>query len=268
MNFQAKITLGQTGLKAGRLGIASSYGAPAEAYEEAFERGCNYFTVGSFLRGRRKGMVTAIRNLCNKGKRDELIVCLADFTHNRPLGHARFMGGLKQLGLDRVDVLLLAHYMRKPRKGMVDWIMDLKERGLVRSVAVSSHNRSLFPLLAREDIFDIFQLRYNAVNSGAEKDVFPLLPADNKPGIVAYTATRWGQLLKQSKMPPGESPLTASDCYRFVLSNPSVDICLTGTKSLEMMRENLCALELGPLNPEEMQRIRRIGDYIYGKPRD
>jgi len=39
MNFREPKTLGRTGLKAGRLGVASSYGAPAEAYEEAFERG-------------------------------------------------------------------------------------------------------------------------------------------------------------------------------------------------------------------------------------
>jgi hypothetical protein len=34
-------TLGRTGLKVGRLGVVSSYGAPAEAYEEAFDSGVN-----------------------------------------------------------------------------------------------------------------------------------------------------------------------------------------------------------------------------------
>ena len=85
--------------------------------------------------------------------------------------------------------------------------------------------------------------------------------------MVTYTATRWGQLLKESKMPPGEKPLSAKDCYRFVLSNPAVDICMTGTRTLEMMRENLEILDSGALNAREMERIRRIGDHIYGKPR-
>jgi hypothetical protein len=26
-------------------------------------------------------------------------------------------------------------------------------------------------------------------------------------------------------------------------------------------------LELGPLSEEEMERVRRVGNYIYGKPR-
>ena len=52
--FNTPVTLGKTGLKVGRLGISSSYGAPEEAYEEAFEKGCNYFVVGSFMKGRSK----------------------------------------------------------------------------------------------------------------------------------------------------------------------------------------------------------------------
>jgi hypothetical protein len=49
-DFSQPVILGRTGLKVGRLGISSSYGAPAEAFEEAFERGCNYFVIGSFIR--------------------------------------------------------------------------------------------------------------------------------------------------------------------------------------------------------------------------
>ena len=43
MNFSQKRELGKTGLMAGRLGLGAGYGAPAAAFEEAFERGCNYF---------------------------------------------------------------------------------------------------------------------------------------------------------------------------------------------------------------------------------
>ncbi|MFC2098154.1 hypothetical protein ACFLSP_00280 [Bacteroidota bacterium] len=268
MNFQEKTTLGKTGLKVGRLGIASSYGAPAEAYEEAFERGCNYFTVGSFMKGRRDGMVKAIRNIVGNGKREELVVSMAEYTHNRPMGQPNFMRGLHKLGIEYVDVLFLGYYLRKPRAGLINWALKLKEKNLVKHIGISSHKRSLFPRLAEDGIFDVFHIRYNAANSGAERDVFPKLPEMHKPGIVSYTATRWGQLLKESKMPPGEKPLSAVDCYRFVLSNPSVDICLSGPRNHDMMRENLSTLELGPLNDQEMERIRRIGDYVYGKPRN
>jgi aryl-alcohol dehydrogenase-like predicted oxidoreductase len=119
MSFAEKRTLGKTGLKVGRLGISSSFGAPAAAFEEAFERGCNYFT--------------------------------------------------------------------------------------------------------------------------------------------------WGKLLRPKKMPTGEPPLSAAECYRFALSHPAVDVCMMGAKTQEELRQNLGVLEQGPLSEREMERVRRIGEHLYGK---
>ena len=82
--------------------------------------------------------------------------------------------------------------------------------------------------------------------------------------MTTYTATRWKQLLLENRMPAGESPLRASDCYRFALSHPSVDLCLTGPANAEQMDEALSALDKGPLSGEEMERVRRIGDFVYG----
>ena len=266
-NFSEPVILGRSGLKVGRLGLSSSYGAPAQAFEEGFERGCNYFAIGSFMKGRSKEMCKAISNIVANGKRDELVISMAEYTHAKMLGKWHFSKGLKKMGVDYVDMLLLGYYPRKPRKAVIDLAISLKEEGLVRHIGLSGHKRKLFPELLDDDLIDIFQIRYNAANSGAEKDVFPFLEEKNRPGVIAFTSTRWGQLLNEKKMPPGEKPLTAEECYRFVLSNPSVDICMTGTKSLEMMRENLKTLDAGPLSDEEMERVRRIGDHVYGKPR-
>jgi aryl-alcohol dehydrogenase-like predicted oxidoreductase len=267
MHFRDKTTLGRTGLSVGRLGISSSYSAPAEAYEEAFEKGCNYFHMGSFIKGRSKEMIKAIRHITEKGKRDELAVAMYDYTHSPLIGQKHFMKGLRKMGLEYVDELMLGYYSSLPRRSIINWAIRLKEKGLARHIGVSRHNRKVFAELLKDGIVDVYHVRYNAVNSGAEQDVFPLLPAENKPGIAAYTATRWGQLLKEKKMPPGEKPLTAPECYRFVLSHPSVDLCMTGARNLAMMRENLETLEQGPLTGDEMDRIRRIGDFMYGRKR-
>ena len=68
-SFNDPVILGRTGLKVGRLGVSSSYGASANTFEEAFERGCNYFVIGSFPRGRSKGMKQAVHNIREKGDR-------------------------------------------------------------------------------------------------------------------------------------------------------------------------------------------------------
>jgi aryl-alcohol dehydrogenase-like predicted oxidoreductase len=265
MKFTEKRILGRTGLKVGRLGISSSFGAPAEAFEEAFDRGCNYFTWGTFIKGRSPEMKKAMKNIINKGQRENLIIAMLSYAHIAYLTEGFFLKGLKALGIDYSDILILGYFSRRPSQRILDGALRLKEKGLVRFLGITSHNRKLFPALHKEGIIDVFHIRYNAAHRGAEVDTFPYLIGDDKPGIVSFTATRWRQLLNQKKMPKDETALSAIDCYRFVLSNPSVDVCMVGARSLDQMRENLRTLELSPFNEDELSRIKKIGDYLYKK---
>ncbi len=265
MDFNKKRILGKTGREAGRLGISSSFGAPAAAFEEAFEKGCNYFTWGTFIRGRSSEMEKAVRNIVSGGRRDGLILSMLSYAHNAFLTGHYLKNGLRKLGIDYTDVLILGYFQKRPPQRLIDNALELKEKGLVRYIGITSHNRKLFPQLAREGIMDLFHIRYNAAHRGAETETFPFITGELRPGIVSFTATRWGKLLKSGKIPPGEAPLTASECYRFVLSNPSIDVCMMGAGSREEMSENLKVLEMKPLSDEEMERCRKIGDYVRGK---
>jgi aryl-alcohol dehydrogenase-like predicted oxidoreductase len=264
MDFRERVTLGRTGLRVSRLGIGASYGVPAEAIEAAFhEYGVNYFYWGS---RRRAGMGRAIRNL--KGRhRDELVIALQSYDRTGLLMGLFVERALRSLGIDRAEVLILGWHSRPPAQRLVDAALALRERGRIRHLAVSGHHRPMFAELARDpgSPFDVFMIRYSAAHRGAEEEVFPHLPESGRPGITCYTATRWGQLLDPRKMPPGEEPLSAADCYRFVLSNPAVDLCMTGPANAEQMRGALRALDAGPLTPEELERVRRIGDHVRGK---
>lgn len=267
MDFSQPTTLGRTGLKVGRLGIASGYGAPADAIELAFERGCNYLTWGTFIRGRSPHLREAVRRIVSNGQRDRLVLSMFSYAHMAWLTEAMFVRGLKALGIERADVLVLGYFSRPPSRRIIDGALRMKEKGLVRFIGLSGHNRRLFGRLRREGEIDLFHIRYSAVHSGAERDAFPDLAGENRPGVVTFTAAAWGKLLKASNMPPGEAPPAPADCYRFALGHPAVDVCMVGARSLAQMREDLRALDLGPLEPREMSRMRRIGDHIYGKPR-
>jgi len=259
MDLNQPRILGQTGLKVGRLGLSGGYGAPAEAFEEAFERGCNYFYWGSM---RKEGMRRAIMNLCGRGRRDDLVILLQSYSRSPRLMEIFVKRALKSLKLDRAEILLLGWYNRPPARKILDKALELKEKGLCRFLGLSGHNRPLFPRLAAEGIFDLFHVRYNAAHRGAEEEVFAAL-GQIRPGLVTYTATRWGQLLKARNMPPGQEPPPASDCYRFALSHPAVDVCLCGPKDGAQMKEALWTLDRGPLDEEELARMRRIGDFVH-----
>jgi aryl-alcohol dehydrogenase-like predicted oxidoreductase len=253
-------TLGRTGLVVGRLGVACSYGAPQAAFEEAFDRGVNYFYWGS---RRTAAMARAIRHLVSRGHRERLVIVLQSYSRSPRLLERFLHRGLRRLGLDAADVLLLGWHNRPPAPRLVDQALALKARGRFRFLALSGHHRPLFAALAQGSPFDIFHVRYNAAHRGAETEVFPKLPRLQPPGVVTYTATRWGALLDPRRMPAGEAPLRGADCYRFALSHPAVHVCMTGPRSREELQEALLALDLGPLSDSEMERVRRLGDHLH-----
>ena len=261
MGFAKRVKLGRTGLDVGPLAVSGGYDVDARSLHEALERGVNYWYHGSV---RRAGMTQAIRDVVKAGRRDELVIALQSYSRWGWFMEKTFERGLKTLGIERADVLLLGWFNGMPGASVMDRVAAMRERGLFRYLAVSSHERTMFPKFAADPRFDILHVRYNAAHPGAERDVFPSMPADSRPGTVAYTATSWGQLLDPKRMPTGEAPLRGRDCYRFVLSNPDFNVCMTGPKDAAQMREALAALDDGPLTSDENTRFRRIGAHAHG----
>lgn len=250
------ITLGNTGLRVGRLGLGASYNPSVVAFEKAFDQGCNYF----YWTSRRSGMRNAILNLCVQGKRDRLVIALQSYSRSAYLMERCLTKALKRLNLSYADIFILGWHNKAPADKLIEKAMQMRQRGMFRYLGMSGHNRRLFPELAATGVFDLFHVRYNAAHRGAETDAFPYL---NGAGVVSYTATRWGHLLKPDKMPPGQLPPSSTDCYRFALSHPDVDVCLCGPRNMEQMNKALQALKAGPMDEQELQRMRGIGDHVH-----
>ena len=89
--------------------------------------------------------------------------------------------------------------------------------------------------------------------------MFPRLGA-HRPIVIAYTATRWRALLRRPRGWPRDAQVpTAGQCYRFVLSHPQVDICLTAPSNGAQFDANLAAMREGPLGEEEAAFMRKFG---------
>lgn len=263
MNFSEPVTLGRTGYKVGRLGISSNYGTPAIALEEAFERGCNYFTYGTFISRGTVEMQKAVKNIVQKGLREKLVLGVFSYAHMPFLTKRLFPKDLHKLGVEYADFLILGSYRSLPGKKNLEMAASMKEKGMIRYLGLSGHKRRLFPRLEEQKIVDLMHFRYNAIHRGAEKDIFPHISNERGPGMVSFTATSWGKLINPKKVPSGYIVPTASEAYRFVLSNPAVHVCMTGTKTREEMREDLTTLEMGPMTEGEIREIRSLGDYLY-----
>jgi aryl-alcohol dehydrogenase-like predicted oxidoreductase len=265
--FPERVSLGRSGLQVSKLGLGSSFKAPTSSYLEAFDRGVNYFYWGSI---RRREMGDAIREIALGDRRDGLVCMLQSYSRVGSLLTLFVERGLRRLGLERADALLLGWHNKPPSESVLDAARALKERGLVGHIGLSTHHRRLLPTLVDDATFDIWHLRYNAVHRGAEREVFPCLEGrdtSQRPGIVTYTTTRWGDLCNPAKTPPGERTPTGTDCYRFALSRSEVDLCLAGPDNPEHMKQALAAVELGPMDSAELEWMRRVGDHIYESSR-
>ena len=257
-------TLGSTGIQVGPMGLAASYGAPASTVPWAFDLGVRYFYWGSMRRGK---FAHGLRELAPQ--RDRYSLVIQSFSRVATLIPWSLQIALRRLRTDYADVLLLGLWNQSPPpRRIVDACLELKHRGLIRWLALSTHQRPMIPELAASSPYDIFHVRYNAIHRGAEREVFPRMPQVNAPGLVAFTATSWKQLLDPAKMPAGERTPTAADCYRFVLTNPAVDLCMAGPANIEQSKAIETAIVKGPMNEDELAWMRRVGDALYrGKDR-
>jgi len=264
--FPPRIPLGRSGLSVSKLGLGSSFKAPTSAYLEAFDRGVNYFYWGSV---RRDAMGRAIREIASD-RRDQLVVMLQSYSRVGGLLTRFVERGLSALGLDHADALLLGWHNKRPSRRVLDAALELREKGRIGCIAVSTHHRRLLPALLDDETYAIWHVRYNAVHRGAEHEVFPCLDGRDvtrRPGVVTYTTTRWGDLCDPAKTPPDERTPTGADCYRFAISRPEVDLCLAGPDNVEQMKQALAALDQGPMDQEELAWMRRVGDHIYANAR-
>ena len=66
------------------------------------------------------------------------------------------------------------------------------------------------------------------------------------------------------RLPKGERTPTATDCYRFVLTRPEVDVCMAGPADASQMEQAIEALRRGPMTDNEIAWMRRIGRAVSG----
>jgi aryl-alcohol dehydrogenase-like predicted oxidoreductase len=258
-----KTVLGRSGLSVSRIGIGMSRGLTERDLEEVLERGINYFYWGSL---RIESYGQAIRHVARK-RREDVVVVVQSYTRAAfYMGHS-IESALNELDIHYCDLLLLGMWNETPPRRILDAAIELREKGKAKHIMISCHQRTTFEKYIADPTYAAIMVRYNASHPGAEEDVFPhLAPRSEgpraRPGVVSYTATRWGDLLNPKLLPKDEPPPRASDCYRFALTNPDVDVALCGPKDRAELDEALAALDRGPMSEDELAWMKRVGKAV------
>jgi aryl-alcohol dehydrogenase-like predicted oxidoreductase len=215
-------------------------------------------------------MTAALRQAIN-GRREHLVLATGGYNWILWQSNLRrtIERRLRQMRTDYIDVF---HFLGALNPGhwtprVAEELQAIRESGLVRAIGISTHDLQLAAHLADSNAIDAIMIRYNASHRHAERDLFPRLAASN-PAVTGFTATRWSMLTRRPKGYPSSGPVpTAGMCYRFVLSNPHVHVCLTAPSNRRQLEENLAEVRRGPLDQDEAVFMRGFGDVVQSQHR-
>jgi aryl-alcohol dehydrogenase-like predicted oxidoreductase len=239
-----------------RIGLAGNYGLSNDEFAQALRMGPQYVFWTSSM----KKVLPALRDALAEDRARYVIATGPTLGFTAGSVRSGLESALKKLNTDYIDVLQIFWLGKTSawRPAVIDELVKLREEGLARRIGLSIHDRERAAQLAIDSPLDLLMIRYNAAHPGAERDIFPHLH-HRRPAVLAYTATAWGKLLQTPAGWTEPSP-QPRDCYRFALSNPHVDLVLTGPANLDELKHNLSALDAGPLSDAELDWMRRFGE--------
>jgi predicted aldo/keto reductase-like oxidoreductase len=246
-----------------RLGLASHVDTdigPADILH-ALDRGVNFLNWAGDAE-------VFIRTIANLGPRRESVVVCVQFAARSAKDAAEELHSiLATLRTDYVDVLTF-YYVESAEEwreltapdGALAYCRQARREGRVRRLGVTSHQRPLAAEMARSGCLDLLMIRYNAAHRGAEQEVFATTDTLGMP-VIAYTALRWGGLLRPTPEDPvGFVVPAASAWYRFALQSSSVTVALAAPHNRAELDEALTVLHAtGPMDAAEYERLAEHG---------
>ena len=185
--------------------------------------------------------------------------------------------------LMRTDVLDIVHLHSCPatvlvHSGVVEALLEMKEAGHVRAVAYSGDHLDLAQSL-NQRVFDGFMASVNICDQRVIDDALPTVrernagfiakrPVANVPWRHAerptgkYVEPYWDRFRAMGFGDPTRDEALLEDiawaeaALRFAAFTPGVASCIVGTANLDHLRENIAAVEKGPLPDGLVQSLR------------
>ncbi|MCI8398700.1 MAG: aldo/keto reductase [Oscillibacter sp.] len=270
--------LGRTGLRVSEIGMGCEgfVDKPFEQVKElvdAMEAGgvncIDLYTpnpefrsnLGQALRGRREKFVLQA-HVCAVWKDGQYMR-----TRNMDEVRAGFEDQLRRLETDRVEIGMI-HYVDSMADwetvltgGVMDYVQDLKKRGVILSAGLSSHNPEVALAAVKTGLIDVLMFSvnpcYDLQPAGedveelwAEKNYAePLVNMDPQRrelyetcqrlgvGITVMKAFGGGDLL--SEYSPAGKALTLYQCLNYALTRPGVASVMSGARTLEELKTSI-----------------------------
>ncbi len=275
---------GTTGIKVSYLGFGAmrlpmagsevDYDASTEIMHRAFERGVNYVD-SAYVYLNEKSEIAVGRAL--KSWPDKIFVSTKNHYKGRSgIGwHKLLDTSLRRLGVDCIDFyhfhdLKLREFEddMSVKGGPVQEAQRALNEGMISCLSYSSHDTpENIVKIARSGIFSSVLCQYNILDRRNEEAMHQI--HDRGLGVAVMGPVGGGRLVGYSeqvgRLLPGDKVSTPQMALRFVISNPSVDIALSGMSTINMVEENVQAASYEiPLGPGEREKILQTVEDLRG----
>lgn len=287
-----KKKLGRTGLEVTQLGYGSmglrgprTWGVRVVSEEDAdrflnlvLDAGINFIDtspdygiseerIGRYISSRRSEFFLATKCGCAHTQLEDRL----EINHvwKKDVVQRNIETSLRRLKTDCVDILQFhgGDAETLQREGLIDLLMQFRDRGTVRFVGVSSSLPNL-PALIELGVFDTFQIPYSCL--APEHHDWITSAAEGGAGIIIRGGIAHGGPDAEIQRPTLNDIWTRARLdevlldgmsrteliLRYTLSHPHCHTTIVGTSNPEHLAENLAAAQRGPLPPDLYQEIR------------
>lgn len=310
-----RVDFGSTGLSVSKVGfggheLAGPPRAPDLSLSEAvrvvhaaMDLGINYFdtsidydkseeVLGEAFKDRRDKVVIATKCGCPLGNQE------GKHSHSYTPENIRagVSQSLRRLRTDYIDVMQLhgnPTWEKLEREGGLDVLFELQSKGVIGQIGVSTRSPYLEEFID-SDFASVFQVPYSAIQR-LHEDTIDAISKNGKAVVVRGVAARGSVAKSWASVPIGMrsgqaegiweraqldeiiSPMSRIEfMLRFVLTNASIGVLLTGTTNLTHLEENVRAVRKGPLGEEIYKEASLrlaaagsapgVGEYASGGP--
>ncbi|RBQ23059.1 hypothetical protein ALNOE001_11820 [Candidatus Methanobinarius endosymbioticus] len=292
--------IGNTGMSASIIGLGTEFldGKPYSVVEEtintALENDINIFDV--FMPGEevRKNIGKAIgdrrKNVIIQGHIGSVDLNQQyDISRDLHTCEKYFEGLMENLGTDYIDIGMLffmdteEELEKLHTNGIIDYALELKEKGIIKSIGTSSHNPKVAKKVLETGIVDLLMFSINPAFDMTSPDINVLeeieelgkkqlftVDSERKElykyceqqniAITAMKAFGGGVILSKDDS-PFKKEMTPVQCIDYVLSRPGAISAMVGCESVEQVEESMKYLNS---TPEERDYIDIISEYQEG----
>ncbi|MCR5310111.1 MAG: aldo/keto reductase [Lachnospiraceae bacterium] len=242
----------------------------------AYKAGVNYFDTAYIY----PGSEAAIGEIFERNhirEKIKIATKLPQYMINNRAGLDRFFNEeLSRLRTDYIDYYLMHHltdvamWEKLKDVGIIDWIKQKKEAGIIKNIGFSYHgNTDNFLKILNDYDWDFCQIQYNYLDEVSQAGVDGLKAAYEKHiPVVIMEPLRGGKLVnmlpesaKKVMADSGKGWSGAEWAFRWLYNQPEVTVVLSGMNSVEMVEEN-CRIasetEAGSFTDAEFRVLNKV----------